>query len=271
MESRTIKLNNGIEIDRVGLGFWEVRGAEAEKTLASAVEAGYRRIDTAMYYHNEEDVGVGIRVCGIPRKELFVASKIWYTDMCGGRQEETFYKSLEALGLDYIDLYYLHWPLGEVTESWKVLERLYEAGKIRAIGVCNFQPAHLQKLLAKANVCPAVDQIESNPCFQQSQAVAFCQKEGVAAGGVGTARKRKRSRRTASSGTGCEIRKDTGADRTALASAARSDRHTEICSSGASAPEPGCLGLYAGRGGHGEDVHPGYRKIKTRVSGGVSV
>ena len=83
MESRTIKLNNGIEIDRVGLGFWEVRGAEAEKTLASAVEAGYRRIDTAMYYHNEEDVGAGIRVCGIPRKELFVASKIWYTDMCG--------------------------------------------------------------------------------------------------------------------------------------------------------------------------------------------
>ena len=99
MESRTIKLNNGIEIDRVGLGFWEVRGAEAEKTLASAVEAGYRRIDTAMYYHNEEDVGAGIRACGIPRKELFVASKIWYTDMCGGRQEETFYKSLEALGL----------------------------------------------------------------------------------------------------------------------------------------------------------------------------
>ena len=166
-------------MDRVGLGFWEVRGAEAEKTLASAVEAGYRRIDTAMYYHNEEDVGAGIRACGIPRKELFVASKIWYTDMCGGRQEETFYKSLEALGLDYIDLYYLHWPLGEVTESWKVLERLYEAGKIRAIGVCNFQPAHLQKLLAKANVCPAVDQIESNPCFQQSQAVAFCQKEGI--------------------------------------------------------------------------------------------
>lgn len=179
MESRTIKLNNGIEIDRVGLGFWEVRGAEAEKTLASAVEAGYRRIDTAMYYHNEEDVGAGILACGIPRKDLFVASKIWYTDMCGGRQEETFYKSLEALGLDYIDLYYLHWPLGEVTESWKVLERLYEAGKIRAIGVCNFQPAHLQKLLAKANVCPAVDQIESNPCFQQSQAVAFCQKEGI--------------------------------------------------------------------------------------------
>ena len=178
-ESRTIKLNNGIEMDRVGLGFWEVRGAEAEKTLASAVEAGYRRIDTAMYYHNEEDVGAGIRACGIPRKELFVASKIWYTDMCGGRQEETFYKSLEALDLDYIDLYYLHWPLGEVTESWKVLERLYEAGNIRAIGVCNFQPAHLQKLLARANVCPAVDQIESNPCFQQSQAVAFCQKEGI--------------------------------------------------------------------------------------------
>lgn len=258
-------------MDRVGLGFWEVRGAEAEKTLASAVEAGYRRIDTAMYYHNEEDVGAGIRACGIPRKELFVASKIWYTDMCGGRQEETFYKSLEALGLDYIDLYYLHWPLGEVTESWKVLERLYEAGKIRAIGVCNFQPAHLQKLLAKANVCPAVDQIESNPCFQQSQAVAFCQKEGIVPEAWGPLGKGK----------------DLG-EPLLLELAAKYEKtpaqivlrwhlqrgltvipkpvHPEQ-----SAPEPGCLGLYAGRGGHGEDVHPGYRKIKTRVSGGVSV
>lgn len=178
-ERRTIVLNNGVEIDRIGLGFWELRGQEASDVLLEAAKAGYRRIDTAMYYGNEEAVGAGIRNCGVPREELFVASKLWHTDMCGGKQEEAFLRSLEQLGLEYLDLYYLHWPIGEVTESWRVLERLYEAGKIRAIGVCNFQPVHLQGLLAKANVCPAVNQIESNPCFQQNAAVEFCQREGI--------------------------------------------------------------------------------------------
>ncbi len=176
---KTIKLNNGTEIDRVGLGFWESRGSEAEDAVCYGIEAGYRRIDTAAYYKNEPEVGTGIRKCGIDRKELFVATKLWYTDMCEGRQEETFYRSLERLGLDYVDMYYLHWPIGEVTKSWRVLEKLCEAGKIRTISVCNFQPVHLQKLLAKANICPAVNQIESNPHFQQNAAVEFCQREGI--------------------------------------------------------------------------------------------
>ncbi|MDD3230463.1 MAG: aldo/keto reductase [Oscillospiraceae bacterium] len=178
-EKTTVILNNGIEMERIGLGFWESRGQEASGALCHAVEAGYRKIDTAMYYGNEKDVGQGIKNCGLDRKELFVATKLWYTDMCEGRQEETFYKSLEDLGLEYADLYFLHWPIGEVTKSWRVLERLYEAGKARAIGVCNFQPLHLEKLLAKANVCPAVNQIESNPCFQQNGVVEFCQREGI--------------------------------------------------------------------------------------------
>lgn len=178
-ESKTVRLNNGIEMARIGLGCWESRGAEAVGSVVSAVAAGYRRIDTAMYYHNEREVGEGIRACGQPRDRLFVATKLWPTDMCDGRQEETFYQSLENLGLDYVDLYYLHWPMGEVTQSWRVLERLYEAGKVRAIGVCNFQRIHLELLLAKANVCPAVNQFESNPRFSQQELREFCQSEGI--------------------------------------------------------------------------------------------
>lgn len=176
---KKVRLNNGIEIDRIGLGCWECRGDEAVNTIVHAVNAGYRRIDTAEYYKNETEVGEGIRNCGAKRSDLFVATKLWHTDMCAGRQEETFYKSLEKLGLDYIDMYFLHWPIGEVATSWRVLERLHEAGKIRTISVSNFQPIHLQKLLAKANVCPAVNQIESNPGFQQNAAVEFCLKEGI--------------------------------------------------------------------------------------------
>lgn len=178
-ENRTVKLNNGIEVDRIGIGFWESRGQEAADAVRYAVEAGYRRIDTAEFYKNEREVGEGIKNCGIDRKELFVASKIWFTDMCEGRQEEMFYATLERLGLDYLDLYYLHWPIGEVTRSWRVLERLYEAGKVRSIGVCNFQKVHLEQLLAKANVCPAVNQIESNPRFQQSSIIELCHKEEI--------------------------------------------------------------------------------------------
>lgn len=174
-----VKLNNGLEMDRIGLGCWESRGNEAVDAICHATAAGYRRIDTAMYYKNEKEVGEGIRACGIPREELFVATKIWFEDMCEGRQEETFYKSLEDLGLDYVDMYFLHWPLGEVMASWRVLERLYEAGKIRAISVSNFQKPHLEKLLAKANVPPAVNQLESNPRFQQNEAVGFSLQEGI--------------------------------------------------------------------------------------------
>lgn len=177
--SKMIKLNNGLEIPGIGLGFWESRGDEAVKAVCMGTEAGYRRIDTAMYYKNEDQVGEGIRRCGIPREELFIDTKLWYEDMCQGRQEETFYKSLENLGLDYVDVYFLHWPIGEVTASWRVLERLYEQGKIRAIAVSNFQRVHLEQLLLRANVCPAINQIESNPLFQQNEVIEFCHREGI--------------------------------------------------------------------------------------------
>ena len=178
-ENRSVKLNNGVLIDRIGLGCWEVNGEETVQTILNAVDSGYRRIDTASYYKNEPNIGTAIRTCGVSRSELYIASKLWYEDMQEGRQEESFYQSLENLGLDYIDMYFLHWPIGEVSKSWRVLERLYEAGKIRAISVCNFQPIHLKKLLANANVCPAVNQFESNPRFQQNETIKFCLKEGI--------------------------------------------------------------------------------------------
>lgn len=178
-ESKSVKLNNGTLIDRIGLGCWEINGQETVQTVLNAMDCGYRRIDTAAYYKNETDIGTAIRTYGIPRNELFIASKLWYEDMQEGRQEESFYQSLENLGLDYIDMYFLHWPIGEISKSWHVLERLYEARKIRAISVCNFQPIHLKELLANANVCPAVNQFESNPRFQQNETVKFCLKEGI--------------------------------------------------------------------------------------------
>ncbi len=176
---RMVKLNNGIEMDRIGLGCWESRGQEAKDAVCYAVNAGYRRIDDAMYYENEREIGEGIRACGVPRDQLFIADKIWYTDMCDDRQEETFYKSLENLGLDYVDLYYLHWPIGEVKASWRVLEKLYEAGKVRAIAVCNFTPEQLRELISFANVCPCVNQFESNPRYQQDELRRFCLSEGI--------------------------------------------------------------------------------------------
>ncbi len=178
-EERKVHLNNGIEMDRVGMGCWESRGQEAVQAVGYAVKAGYRRIDTARYYENEKEVGEGIRTCGVQREELFVTTKLWHTDMCGGRQEEAFYQSMEDLGLEYLDMYLLHWPIGDIKESWRVLEKLYEEGKIRAIGVSNFQPIHLQRLLADANVCPAVNQFESNPSFSQDALREYCLREGI--------------------------------------------------------------------------------------------
>ncbi len=172
-----ILLNSGIEMDRIGMGCWESRGSDAVAAVGYAVRAGYRRIDTAAYYGNESEIGAGIRSCGVPREDLFIATKLWFTDM--NRAEEAFYQSLERLGLDYLDLYFLHWPIGDVKGAWRVLERLYEAGIIRSIGVSNFQQAHLEQLLAFANVCPAVDQFESNPRFAQGNLRKFCIKEGI--------------------------------------------------------------------------------------------
>lgn len=174
-----IRLENGLEVPQIGLGMWDTHGEEALQAILTALEVGYRHIDTAMFYQNEVEVGEALKRTNIPRKEIQVATKIWYTDMHADQVRKTFEKSLENLQLDYIDLYLLHWPLEDYEGSWKVLEELYEEGKVKAIGVCNFQRHHLEKLLSVAKIRPMVNQIESHPTFNQQPLVEYCQEIGI--------------------------------------------------------------------------------------------
>lgn len=171
-----ITLANGLQLPKVGMGLWDIRGAPGVQSIRWAIEAGYRLFDTAMYYQNEETVREGIR--GIPREELLITSKVWPNDMVHGRVEDAFHRHREALGLDYLDLFLLHWPIGEVNDSWRTLERLYRAGYVRAIGVSNFLPVHLQ--LLETEIPPMVNQLESRPYRVQQEAVGESLARGMA-------------------------------------------------------------------------------------------
>ncbi|MDR3074173.1 MAG: aldo/keto reductase, partial [Deltaproteobacteria bacterium] len=191
--SSTRKLNNGVAMPLVGLGVWMAKDDQTEQSVQWAIEAGYRHIDTARVYNNEAAVGRGVKASGIARKDVFITTKLWNEDMRKGRQREAFAESLKALGTDYVDLYLLHWAVeGVFLDSWKALEQIYEAGQARAIGVCNFQPHHLETLLASAKIKPAINQFECHPYLTQEPLIAFCAKEGIACeawgplGGKGT-------------------------------------------------------------------------------------
>ena len=177
------KLPNGAKIPALGLGVWEMRGEETSRAVGTALRLGYRMIDTAAYYGNETEVGAGIRSAiadGVLRRdELFVSTKVWYTDMEPGRVRPAFEASLEKLGLDYVDLYLLHWPLGDVAYAWKELERFHEEGLAKAIGVCNFRAHHFEELALTANVRPMLDQIETHPTFAQQAVVDYCDAHGI--------------------------------------------------------------------------------------------
>lgn len=179
MYMEDIILSNGIKLPKIGLGMWDAYGDEAAMAVSTALKLGYRRIDTAMFYKNEPEVGRGIRMSGIPREDVFVSTKIWYTDMEVDKVRETFQKSLDNMQLDYIDMYLLHWPMGDFIGSWKVLEELYAEGKIKSIGVCNFQKHHMEELLQYATIKPMINQIESHPTFSQNELVRYCQKNGI--------------------------------------------------------------------------------------------
>lgn len=181
----TRRLNNGVEMPALGLGAWQSRdGDEIADAVRWALEAGYRLVDTAAAYHNEAGVGRGVRESGVPRSEVFVTTKVWNDDMRAHAQRRAFENSLSLLGLDYVDLYLVHWPVpGVFKETWKVLETLYEEKLVRAIGVCNFQPRHLEDLLADARVVPAVNQIEINPWLTQKPLIDFCAGLGIAVEG----------------------------------------------------------------------------------------
>lgn len=168
-----LTLNNGVEIPCVGYGTYKTDPAATATAVTAAIQSGYRHIDTAMVYRNEEGVGQGIKAAGVDRKELFITSKLWNTDRGYEATKVAFQKTLDRLGLDYLDLYLIHWPANEKqfgaeaakinAETWRAMEELYHAGKIRAIGLSNFMPHHVKKLLETATVKPMVDQIEVHP------------------------------------------------------------------------------------------------------------
>ena len=177
----TITLNNGTKIPRLGIGCWRSPSGDVTKnSVLWALEAGYRHIDTAAIYKNEADVGNAIKESGIARKDIFVTTKLWNTDSRAHRQREAFEESLDRLGLDYVDLYLIHWPVENFVESWHELEKIYRSGRAKAIGVSNFKVHHLQTLLNSAEITPAVDQMEFSPYMQDNEAVDFCRAHGIA-------------------------------------------------------------------------------------------
>ncbi|MGH1549124.1 aldo/keto reductase [Leifsonia poae] len=175
-----LTLNNGTTIPQLGFGVFKVDPAETTRIVADALEVGYRHIDTAAIYGNEEGVGRAIADSGIPRDELFVTTKLWNDRQTDA--ENALEESLTKLGLDYVDLYLIHWPTPQkdtFVEAWKSLEKIYASGRAKAIGVSNFLVPHLTKLLAETDIVPAVNQIELHPAHQQPEVTAFSREHGI--------------------------------------------------------------------------------------------
>ena len=184
-------LNNGVSIPVLGFGTWKAENGEvAYQAVLEALKAGYRHIDTAAIYQNEESVGRAIRDSGISRQEIFVTTKLWNTNHSYEEARHAFEESMEKLGLDYLDLYLIHWPNPKPlrendewktrnAEVWRAMEDLYQEGKIRAIGVSNFLPHHLDALLETARIIPAVNQVRLAPGVYQEEVVAYCREKGI--------------------------------------------------------------------------------------------
>lgn len=176
----TVKLNNGIEMPLEGFGVFQVPDpAVCEQAVLDAIATGYRLIDTAAAYMNEEAVGKAIAKCGVPREELFVTTKLWVQDASYEGAKAAIETSLNKLGLDYIDLYLIHQPMGDYIGAYRAMEEAYKAGKLRAIGVCNCYPQILTDICETVDVIPAVNQVELHPFFQQENALALMKEYGV--------------------------------------------------------------------------------------------
>ncbi|KLT66746.1 aldo/keto reductase [Pedobacter sp. BMA] len=177
---RSVVLNNGVEMPILGFGVFQIPDAEeCERSVFDALQAGYRLIDTAAAYLNEEAVGKAIKRSGVPREELFITTKLWIQDAGYENAKKAFDMSLKKLGLDYLDLYLIHQPFGDVYGSWRAMEELYEEKKIRAIGVSNFQPDRLMDLIVHNKVVPVVNQIETHPFHQQVETQKFLKENKV--------------------------------------------------------------------------------------------
>lgn len=179
--NNTIFLNNDREMPLLGLGVYKATGEnEAENAIIAAADAGYRLIDTASVYKNEEHVGRGIMKCGVPRKDLFITTKVWNTAQRLGDIQGAFERSLDRLKLDYVDLYLIHWPVpGCYLSTWKELEEIQKSGRALSIGVSNFEIRHLEELAKVSDVVPAVNQIECHPLCYPKELIEYCQDHGI--------------------------------------------------------------------------------------------
>jgi methylglyoxal/glyoxal reductase len=176
-----VNLHNGVEMPAFGLGVYKVEeGSQIEETINTALNLGYRLIDTASFYKNEEGVGRAISSSGIPREDLFITTKVWNSEQGYESTLKAFEDSIEKLGIEYLDLYLVHWPVkGKYIETWRALEKLYSEGKVRAIGVSNFKVHHLQDLLGQCSEKPAVNQVELHPLISQQELRDYCQKHNI--------------------------------------------------------------------------------------------
>ena len=178
----TVVLNNGITMPQIGFGVFRIPDEDTERTVRDAIECGYRSIDTAALYGNEPGVGKAVAGCGLSREDLFVTTKLWNDDQGRGRAKDAFDASLNRLGLDYVDLYLIHWPKPSknlYVETWQVLQELYATGRARAIGVSNFQTGHLDALMSQSEVIPAANQIELHPLLQQESLRRYDADHGI--------------------------------------------------------------------------------------------
>lgn len=175
----SVRLNNGISMPSIGFGVYQIPENETERVVTDALEVGYRLIDTASSYFNEEQVGNAIRHSGLKREDIFVTTKLWVQDYEYDDALRAFDLSMKKLGLDYLDLYLLHKPYGNYYAAWRAAERLYKEGRVRAIGVTSFSSERLQDLFLHNEVKPAVNQLETHPFFQQQTANAFLKQEGI--------------------------------------------------------------------------------------------
>ena len=175
-----VTLNNGVKMPMEGFGVFQVPdAAQCEQAVLDAIESGYRLIDTAAAYMNEEAVGSAVAKCGVPREELFITTKLWVQDAGYEEAKTAIQRSLDKLGLDYLDLYLLHQPMGDCVGAYRAMEEAYKEGKLKAIGVCNFYPARLADLCETVEVIPAVNQVGLHPFFQQENALALMKEYGV--------------------------------------------------------------------------------------------
>lgn len=177
--TETVKLSNGVSMPMEGFGVFQIPEQECEQVIRNAIESGYRLIDTASSYQNEEAVGRAVKTCGIPRGELFITTKAYIQEMGYENTMKAFEGSLKRLGLDYLDLYLIHMPFGDYYGSWRAMEELYRAGRIRAIGVCNFLPDRLLDFCYNVEIKPQVNQIERHPHYQRAEDLQLMEELGV--------------------------------------------------------------------------------------------